>query len=117
MQLREGSFHEPRSACPEHPKQRVHRHGFYLRFENCDSQRRLRIERLCVRVAEELSVFCPKTGFPTLPWTPRWWSRSSMPGLRAPILPARAKKSEVAYGEPLNGSPPESPLYALCLAK
>jgi hypothetical protein len=72
---------------------------------------------LSVRVAEELSVFCPKTGFPTLPWTPRWWSRSSMPGLRAPIHLQVAKKSEVAYGEPLNGSPPESLLYALCLAK
>ena len=42
MQLRESSFHEPRPACPEHPKQRVHRHEFYLRFENCDSQRRPR---------------------------------------------------------------------------
>ncbi len=40
-----------------------------------------------------------------------------MPGLRAPILLPGAKKSEVAYGEPLHGSPPESPLYALCLAK
>jgi adhesin HecA-like repeat protein len=37
MQLREGSFHGPRPTCPEHPKQRVHRHGFYVRFENCDS--------------------------------------------------------------------------------
>ena len=40
-----------------------------------------------------------------------------MPGSRAPIHLPGAKKSEVAYGEPLNGSPPESPLYALCLAK
>ena len=28
-----------------------------------------------------------------------------------------AKKSEVAYGEPLHGSPAESLLCALCLAK
>jgi hypothetical protein len=40
-----------------------------------------------------------------------------MPGHRAPIHHQVAKKSEVAYGEPLHGSPPESPLYALCLAK
>jgi hypothetical protein len=43
MQLREGSFHRPRPACPEHPKQRVHRHGFYLRFENCDGQQPLSV--------------------------------------------------------------------------
>ncbi len=40
-----------------------------------------------------------------------------MPGHRAPIRRHGAKKSEVAYGEPLNGSPPESLLCALCLAK
>jgi hypothetical protein len=40
-----------------------------------------------------------------------------MPGHRAPIHHQGAKKSEVAYGEPLNGSPPESLLCALCLAK
>jgi len=64
MQLREGSFHEPRPACPEHPKQRVHRHGFYLRFENCDSQRRLRIGRfVCPRCGRTLSVL-PKNRLP-----------------------------------------------------
>jgi transposase-like protein len=64
MQLREGSFHEPRPACPEHPKQRVHRHGFYVRFENCDSQRRLRIERfVCPRCRRTLSVL-PKNRLP-----------------------------------------------------
>jgi hypothetical protein len=64
MQLREGSFHEPRPGCPEHPKQRVHRHGFYLRFENCDSQRRLRIERfVCPRCGRTLSVL-PKNRLP-----------------------------------------------------
>ena len=57
MQLRESSFHGPRPACPEHPKQRVHRHGFYARFENCDSQQRLRIERfVCPRCGRTLSV-------------------------------------------------------------
>jgi hypothetical protein len=40
-----------------------------------------------------------------------------MPGHRVPIHRQVAKKSEVAYGEPLNGSPAESLLYALCLAK
>ena len=64
MQLREGSFHAPRPACPKHPKQRVHRHGFYLRFENCDSQRRLRIERfVCPRCGRTLSVL-PKNRLP-----------------------------------------------------
>jgi hypothetical protein len=64
MQLREGSFHGPRPACPEHPKQRVHRHGFYLRFENCDGQQRLRIERfVCPRCGRTLSVL-PKNRLP-----------------------------------------------------
>ena len=40
-----------------------------------------------------------------------------MPGHRAPIHRQGAKKSEVAYGEPLNDSPAESLLYALYLAK
>jgi hypothetical protein len=40
-----------------------------------------------------------------------------MPGHQAPIHRQVAKKSEVAYGEPFNGSPAESLLYALCLAK
>jgi hypothetical protein len=40
-----------------------------------------------------------------------------MPVHRAPIRPAGPKKSEVACGEPLNGSPAESLLYALYLAK
>src|SRR3982074_2766832 len=64
MQLREGSFHGPRPTCPEHPKQRVHRHGFYVRFENCDSQQRLRIERfVCPRCGRTLSVL-PKNRLP-----------------------------------------------------
>ena len=64
MQLREGSFHGRRPSCPEHPKQRVHRHGFYVRFENCDSQRRLRIERfVCPRCGRTLSVL-PKNRLP-----------------------------------------------------
>jgi hypothetical protein len=40
-----------------------------------------------------------------------------MPVHRAPIHRQVAKKSEVAYGEPLNGSPAESLLCALCVAK
>ena len=64
MQLREGSFHGPRPTCRAHPKQRVHRHGFYVRFENCDSQRRLRIERfVCPRCGRTLSVL-PKNRLP-----------------------------------------------------
>jgi transposase-like protein len=63
MQLREGSFYEPRPACPEHPKQRVHRHGFYVRFESCDSQQRLRIERfVCPRCGRTLSILPKKIG-------------------------------------------------------
>jgi hypothetical protein len=44
MQLREGSFHRPRPTCPRDPKQRVHRHGFYERYVDCDSQQHSRIK-------------------------------------------------------------------------
>ena len=40
-----------------------------------------------------------------------------MRGHRGLIHRPLAKKSEVAWGEPLNGSPAESLLFALCLAK
>jgi len=50
---------------------------------------------LYVRVAEELSLFCPRTGFPTLPWTPRWWSRRSIPGPRTPIFPASERSASL----------------------
>jgi hypothetical protein len=64
MQLREGSFQASRPSCPIHPNQRVHRHGFYERFEDCDSQRRSRIERfVCPRCGRTLSVL-PKNRLP-----------------------------------------------------
>jgi hypothetical protein len=64
MQLREGSFHGSRPTCPEHPKHRVHRHGFYERYEDCDSHRRSRIERFaCPRCGRTLSVL-PKSRLP-----------------------------------------------------
>jgi hypothetical protein len=64
MQLREGSFYGPRPTCPKDPKHQVHRHGFYERYEDCDSQRRSRIERfLCPRCGITLSVL-PKNRLP-----------------------------------------------------
>ena len=64
MQLREGSFQGSRPTCPRDPDQRVHRHGFYERFEECDSQRRSRIERfVCPRCGRTLSVL-PKNQLP-----------------------------------------------------
>lgn len=64
MQLREGSFYGERPACPEHPKQQCHRHGFYARYEDCDSARRSRIERfVCPRCGRTLSVL-PKNRLP-----------------------------------------------------
>jgi len=64
MQLREGSFYGPRPTCPKDPKHQVHRQGFYERYEDCDSQRRSRIERfLCPRCRITLSVL-PKNRLP-----------------------------------------------------
>src|SRR5438876_8416219 len=64
MQLREGSFQGSRPTCPRHPDQRVHRHGFYERYEDCDSHRRSPIERfICPRCGRTLSVL-PKNRRP-----------------------------------------------------
>jgi hypothetical protein len=117
MQLREGSFHGTRPTCPEHPKQRVHRHGFYVRFENCDSQRHLRIERfVCPRCGRTLSVL-PKNRLPYIALSTTIVESEFDARASGTIHPQGAKKSEVAYGEPLNDSSPESLLCALCLAK
>ena len=64
MQVREGSFEGSRPSCPRHPDQRVHRHGFYERYENCDSHRRSPIERfVCPSCGRTLSVL-PKNRLP-----------------------------------------------------
>ena len=64
MQLREGSFQGSRPTCPRHPDQRVHRHGFYERYEDCHSHRRSSIERfVCPRCGRTLSVL-PKNRLP-----------------------------------------------------
>jgi hypothetical protein len=56
--LREGRF----TDLSRRPKQRIHRHGCYLRFENCEDQQRLRIERfVSPRCGRTLSL-CPKAG-------------------------------------------------------
>jgi hypothetical protein len=66
MQLREGSFEGPRPSCPTDPEYRVHRHGGYPRYEDCDSPRRLRIERFrCPRCGRTLSVL-PQNRLPYL---------------------------------------------------
>jgi hypothetical protein len=64
MQLREGSFAGSRPACPKDPQQRVYRHGCYERYADCNSERRLRVERfLCPRCGRTLSVL-PKSRLP-----------------------------------------------------
>jgi hypothetical protein len=66
MQLRQGSFQGLRPTCPKDPKQRVHRHGAYQRYADCDSPRRLRIERFrCPRCGRTFSVL-PKNRLPYL---------------------------------------------------
>lgn len=64
MQLREESFAGSRPACPKDPQQQVYRHGCYERYADCNSQRRLRVERfLCPRCGRTLSVL-PKSRLP-----------------------------------------------------
>ena len=57
MQFREGSFQGPRPACPQDPKQQLHRHGCYQRYADCHSHQRSRIERFrCPRCGRTFSV-------------------------------------------------------------
>jgi len=57
MQFREGSFAQPMPACPRDPGQRVHRHGCYQRYADCQSQQRIAIPRFrCPRCGLTLSV-------------------------------------------------------------
>jgi hypothetical protein len=62
MQLREGSFHGPRPTCPGHPKQPVYRLGFYERYEDCDSHRKM-IMTIFAGIAEfERDLIRERTG-------------------------------------------------------
>jgi hypothetical protein len=45
MQLREGSFHGARPACPKDKGQMLHRHGCYERYAGCEGRERLSIQR------------------------------------------------------------------------
>lgn len=57
MQLREDGFHGDRPACPRDPTERVHRHGCYERYADCESEKRMSIPRwLCPRCGRTLSV-------------------------------------------------------------
>ena len=117
MQLREGSFHEPRPACPEHPKQRVHRHGFYLRFENCDSQRRLRIERfVCPRCGRTLSVL-PKNRLPYIALDTTMVESEFDARASGTDPPCRSEKERGCLRRAFEGFGARVTFYALCLAK
>jgi len=39
------------------PRTAVHQHGFYVRFENCDNERRLRIEAFCLSALRAAASF------------------------------------------------------------
>lgn len=57
MQLRAGSLGDAVPVCPRDPGQRVHRHGCYARYADCDSEERIFIPRFyCPRCGRTLSV-------------------------------------------------------------
>jgi len=57
MQLREGSFPGSRPVCPRDPGHRVHGHGSYERYADCDSDERVPVPRfLCAPCGCTLSV-------------------------------------------------------------
>jgi hypothetical protein len=66
MQLRVGSFHGPRPTCPNIRNNGFIGTGFMSVLRTATASDACALSVLCVRVAEELSVFYSKTGFRTL---------------------------------------------------
>jgi len=57
MQVRGSSFSKAIPVCPRDPGQRLHRHGGYERYADCDSEKRLRIPRFrCPRCGLTFSM-------------------------------------------------------------
>ena len=57
MQVKESSFRGDRPECPRDGRHRVHRHGFYEHYKNCDSAGKERVRRfLCVLCGITISV-------------------------------------------------------------
>jgi len=64
MQVKEGSFRGDRPPCPRDGRHRVHRHGSYPHYQDCDSARQGRVLRfLCVICGRTISVV-PDTRLP-----------------------------------------------------
>ncbi len=62
VQFREDSPAITAPFCPRHPQRRMHRHGCYERYADCDSHKRDSIQRyLCARCGLTVSVLpCEK---------------------------------------------------------
>lgn len=57
MQIRASSFNGDRPTCPLNPGHRVHRHGSYDRFANCNDQQTEDVGRfLCLPCGRTISV-------------------------------------------------------------
>ena len=64
MQMRASSIKDDRPACPINPEHKVHRHGQYRRYANCNDQRQEQMEAitrfLCVLCGHTISVLPDK---------------------------------------------------------
>ena len=57
MQIRASSFRGDRPACPLNPNHKVHVHGPYDRYANCDDEQKEDVPRfLCVPCGRTISV-------------------------------------------------------------
>jgi transposase-like protein len=66
MQFREDGPAKTPPFCPEHPGRRLHRHGCYGRYADCDTQERDSIQRyICARCGRTFSVL-PQEKLPYL---------------------------------------------------
>jgi hypothetical protein len=99
MQLREGSFSGSRPGCPRDPRHRVHRHGRYERYADCDSDQR-------VSVARFLCVFCG-------------WTLSVLPAERLPYIAPSVAKVQADFDAHTSGTdpPPQTEKERGCLRR
>lgn len=99
MQFPEGSFSGSRPVCPRDPGHRIHRHGFYERFADCDSEHR-------VAVARFLCVFCG-------------WTLSVLPAERLPYIAPEVEKVQADFDARASGTdpPPQSEKERGCLRR
>ena len=99
MQVRQSSFMGDRPGCPINPRHRIHRHGDYERYANCNDAQEQAIPRfLCVPCRHTISV---------------------LPDLRLPYRPISVPQVQANFDARANDTapPPATENEKGCLAR